>query len=70
MGRSRGACSMGCSRRPTFEIAGATGASAGAMNAVFLVDGLVRGGAKEARYALRRFWESIGKMPIIDESAC
>ena len=53
---------------PTLEIAGATGTSAGAMNAVFLVDGLVRGGAKEARRALRRFWESVGKTPRADDS--
>lgn len=58
----------GLLEEPTLEIAGATGTSAGAMNAVFLVDGLVRGGTKEARRALRRFWESIGKMPSAADS--
>jgi NTE family protein len=39
-----------------------TGTSAGAMNAVTLVDGLLRGGPKQARKELRQFWEAIGKM--------
>ena len=58
----------GLLEEPTLEIVGATGTSAGAMNAVFLVDGLVRGGAKEARRALRRFWESVGKTPSVDST--
>jgi NTE family protein len=66
-GGSHGAFTWGVLDRlledPAVEIGGATGASAGAMNAVVLVDGLVRGSAKGARYALRQFWESIGKMP-------
>jgi NTE family protein len=66
-GGSHGAFTWGVLDRlledTTIEIAGATGASAGATNAVVLADGLVRGGPNEARRALRRFWESIGKTP-------
>jgi NTE family protein len=47
---------------PTLEIIGVTGTSAGAMNAVVLADGLVRGGPKHAKRQLRQFWETIGKM--------
>jgi NTE family protein len=46
----------------TLEIIGVTGTSAGAMNAVVLADGMVRGGPKQARKELRQFWEAIGKM--------
>ena len=48
---------------PTLDIIGVTGTSAGAMNAVVLVDGLLRGGREEARRRLRMFWEAIGAMP-------
>jgi NTE family protein len=41
------------------DIEAISGASAGAMNAVVLCDGLERGGAEGARLALRRFWEGI-----------
>jgi len=41
------------------EFEGVTGASAGAINAVALVDGLAAGGREGARAALRRVWESI-----------
>ena len=58
----------GLLEEPTLQIAGATGTSAGATNAAFLVDGLVRGGAKEARRALRRFWELVGKTPSVDSN--
>jgi Patatin-like phospholipase len=44
------------------EIVGVTGTSAGAMNAIVLADGMVRGGRKQARMELRQFWEAIGKM--------
>lgn len=37
-----------------------SGASAGAMNAVVLAEGLAHGGAEAARDTLRRFWTSIG----------
>jgi NTE family protein len=52
----------GLLEEPTLNITGATGTSAGAMNATVLADALVRGGREEARRALRRFWASIGKM--------
>ncbi len=65
-GGSHGAFTSGVLDRlleePTLKITGATGTSAGAMNATVLVDALVRGGPEEARRALRRFWASIGKM--------
>jgi NTE family protein len=44
------------------EIIGVTGTSAGAMNAIVLADGMVRGGREQARMELRQFWEAIGKM--------
>jgi len=40
------------------EIEGITGASAGAVNAIMLVDGLVRGGPAEARRRLADFWRA------------
>ena len=45
------------------DIIGVTGASAGAMNGAVLVDGLVRGGPKQARANLRQYWEAVGAMP-------
>jgi len=41
------------------EISGISGTSAGAMNAVALADGLMRGGRSGAREALQRFWHRI-----------
>jgi NTE family protein len=41
------------------EIAGISGASAGAMNAVALAAGLMEGGREGARTALRRFWSRV-----------
>ncbi len=41
------------------EIAGVSGASAGAMNAVALAAGLMEGGRDGARAALRRFWNRV-----------
>ena len=41
------------------EIAGISGASAGAMNAVALAGGLMEGGRDGARTALRRFWTRV-----------
>jgi NTE family protein len=58
----------GLLEEPTLNITGATGASAGAINATVLVDALVRGGTEEARHALRRFWASIGKMHSVADS--
>jgi NTE family protein len=66
-GGSHGAYTWGVLDRileeATLDIAGITGTSAGAMNAVVLADGLVRGGAEGARRNLRTFWETIGRMP-------
>jgi NTE family protein len=44
------------------EIAAASGASAGAINAVLLASGLADGGRIAARDALRHFWEQLGRM--------
>ncbi len=43
------------------DIEAISGASAGAMNAVVLCDGMVEGGAEGARKSLRRFWEGIAR---------
>ncbi len=40
------------------EVAGVSGASAGAVNAVMLADGLARGGREEARKRLAEFWRA------------
>ncbi len=48
------------------DIEGISGASAGAMNAVMLADGLARGGPEEARKRLADFWRAAsldGKLP-------
>lgn len=42
-----------------FEIAGVSGASAGAMNAVVVADGLREGGADGARKQLEQFWRGV-----------
>lgn len=42
-----------------FEIAGLSGASAGAMNAVVLADGLREGGLEGARKQLKQFWRAV-----------
>ncbi|MEO0882986.1 MAG: patatin-like phospholipase family protein [Pseudomonadota bacterium] len=42
------------------EIAAISGASAGAMNAVVLADGWVKGGREGARKALAQFWSRVG----------
>ncbi|AOW12532.1 patatin [Hydrogenophaga crassostreae] len=43
------------------EIAGISGTSAGAMNAVALAAGLMEGGREGARACLRRFWQSVAE---------
>jgi NTE family protein len=62
-GGSHGAFTWGALDRlleePRVEIAGISGTSAGAMNAVVLADGLL-GGREGAREALRRFWTRVG----------
>jgi NTE family protein len=40
-----------------------SGASAGALNAVLLADGLAAGGPEEARRRLEHFWHAIGHAP-------
>jgi NTE family protein len=42
---------------PGFACAAASGASAGAVNAVLLASGLMQGGPSRARQVLRQFWE-------------
>ncbi|MGZ3291203.1 MAG: patatin-like phospholipase family protein, partial [Xanthobacteraceae bacterium] len=53
------------------EIEGISGASAGAVNAVMLADGLARGGADEARQRLADFWRAVsvdGHLPDLQRS--
>ena len=45
------------------EIEGISGASAGAMNAVMLADGLARGSPKEAQKRLAEFWRAQARPP-------
>lgn len=62
-GGSHGAFSWGVLDRlledPTIDIQAITGASAGAMNAVALADGLAQCCREDARATLRRFWEGV-----------
>jgi len=51
------------------EFAAVSGASAGAMNAVVLVDGLAAGGRKGARAALREFWGRVGRSASSNSAA-
>jgi NTE family protein len=46
---------------PWLRVDGISGTSAGAMNAVVLVDGLARGGADGARAALETFWRKVSE---------
>jgi NTE family protein len=46
-----------------------SGASAGALNAVLLADGLAAGGPDEARRRLARFWRGIGHAPHLPAGA-
>ncbi len=51
------------------EVEGLSGASAGAINAVMLADGLARGGPSEARKRLADFWRAVsidGGLPAIE----
>ncbi len=65
-GGSHGAFTWGVLDRlldePWLEIAGVSGTSAGAMNAVALADGLMAGGRSGAQAALRRFWQAVGRL--------
>ena len=63
-GGSHGAFTWGVLDRlleePWIELAGLSGTSAGAMNAVVLAHGLLEDGREGARAALRRFWTRVG----------
>ncbi|MCS3904117.1 NTE family protein [Methylohalomonas lacus] len=65
-GGSHGAYTWGVLDRllaePTLKIDGISGTSSGAMNAVVMADGLLRGGRDGARQALREFWEQVASM--------
>jgi NTE family protein len=53
------------------DIAGISGTSAGAINAIMLVDGLNRGGPKEARRRLADFWRAVsveGHLPELQRA--
>src|SRR5246500_5890663 len=53
------------------EIEGSSGASAGALNAVMLADGLARGGREEARKRLADFWRGAsadGNLPRVQRA--
>lgn len=50
---------------PRIRFEGVCGTSAGAMNAVVLAHGLLQGGRKGAREALRWFWERIGRSGML-----
>src|SRR6476659_9168422 len=53
------------------EIAGVSGASAGAINAVMIADGLARGGNEEARKRLAAFWRAAsagGELPAVQRA--
>jgi NTE family protein len=53
------------------EIDGISGASAGAVNAVMLADGLARGGPQEARKRLADFWRAVsveGRLPQLQRA--
>ncbi len=52
-------------------IEGVSGTSAGAVNAVMLVDGLIRGGPQEAQQRLADFWRAIsstGNLPVLQRT--
>jgi NTE family protein len=54
------------------QIEGITGASAGAINAIMLADGLARGGPKEAQKRLADFWRAAsigGNLPDVQRRA-
>jgi NTE family protein len=52
---------------PRIEIEGISGASAGAINAVMLADGLVRGGPQEARKRLADLWRAVSNNGDLSE---
>src|SRR6266851_2575383 len=52
---------------PRIEIEGISGASAGAINAVMLADGLARGGPEEARKRLANIWRAVSNNGDLSE---
>jgi NTE family protein len=52
---------------PRIEIEGISGASAGAINAVMLADGLARGGPQEARKRLADLWRAVSSNGDLSE---
>jgi NTE family protein len=70
-GGSHGAFTWGVLDRlleePRLVIDGISGASAGAMNAVVLANGLLDGGPAGAKKALHEFWQAVSKTPSIGE---
>jgi NTE family protein len=50
---------------PGFRLAAATGASAGAVNAVVMSAGWLAGGPDGAKAALRQFWHRVGHLPSL-----
>jgi NTE family protein len=52
---------------PRIEIEGISGASAGAINAVILADGLIRGGPQEARKRLAEVWRAVSSNGELSE---
>jgi hypothetical protein len=66
-GGSHGAFTWGVQDRlliePSFDVVGISGTSAGAMNAGILADRLRRGGPAQARTALERYWQDVGRLP-------
>src|SRR3954447_2794094 len=68
-GGSHGAFTWGVLDRlleePRLVIDGISGASAGAMNAVVLADGMLDGGPAGAKKALHDFWQAVSRTPGI-----
>ena len=69
-GGSHGAFTWGVLDRlleePGIELAGLSGTSAGAMNAVVTASGLLDGGHEGARAALRGFWRRVGEAAALN----
>eukprot|EP01037_Dinobryon_pediforme_P022551 gene22551-23742_t len=68
-GGSFGAFTWGVADRlladEAIEIAGISGASAGAVNASLIASGLALGGRDEARATLARFWQRLAELPSV-----
>ena len=48
------------------EIEAISGTSAGAMNAVALAEGMMTGGPEQARACLRRFWQGVSEVGMMN----